>query len=193
MSEQVVVPIGEYLGSLPFHEKGTNSEPVFADAQMIAGTLIRLSEEQAEVMAFCRHLRMRTELDQWLGIEQIDSTVFDELVEAGLLRIGTDESAMDWLRDCTIVPWGRSLGWDGALNLLAPSDEVYQVAPVYYWLWLYSRTGRPIAEVLEFLRTEAAVSDVSNASESEVSAALMHLLAVDLGRLDLTAAAAEAN
>lgn len=193
MSEQVVAPIGEYLGTLPFYEKGTNKEPVFADAQMIAGTLLRLSDEQAEVMAFCRHLRLRQELDEWLNTEQIDSTVLDELVEAGLLRMGTDDSALDWLRDCTIVPWGRSLGWDGALNLLAPSDEVYQVAPVYYWLWLYSRTGRPIAEVLEFLRTEAAVSDASKASESDVSAALMHMLSVDLGRLDLAATAAEAN
>lgn len=191
MSEQVVAPIGEYLGTLPFYETGTKREPEFADAQMIAGTLLRLGDEQAEVMAFCRHLRLRSELDEWLEAEKIDSAVVDELVRTGLLRTGADDSALEWLHDCTIVPWGRSLGWDGALSLLAPSDKIYQVAPVYYWLWLYSRTGRTIAEVLDFLRTEAAVPEASNASDSEVSAALMHLLAVDLGRLDLNAAAAE--
>src|SRR5699024_9310999 len=105
MSEQVVAPIGEYLGTLPVCETGTKREPEFADAQMIAGTLLRLGDEQAEVMAFCRHLRLRSELDEWLEAEKIDSAVVDELVRTGLLRTGADDSALEWLHDCTIVPW----------------------------------------------------------------------------------------
>lgn len=189
MSTEIVVPIGEYLGALPFHNdtSGNSAETQIVDAHMLAGSLLRLDDRQAETMAFCRQLRLRSEVDDWLSEEGIDPSVIDELTEVGLLRTGNEVESVRWLGDCVIVPWGRSLGWNETLTLLAPSDEVFQVTPVYYWLWLYSRTGRSIEEVLNFLSAEAAVPEAIGASMKDVSAAIVHLLAVGLGRLELPA------
>lgn len=187
MSANIVVPVGEYLGALPFHDDvpTQSASPQIADTHMLAGSLLRLDDSQAELMAYCRQLRLRSEVDDWLNDNKISPGVLDDLFDVGLLRSGSETATVQWLSDCVIVPWGRSLGWNEALTLLAPSDEAFQVSPVYYWLWLYSRTGRSIKDVLTFLRNEAAIPDVDSVSAEDASAAITHLLAVGLGRLEL--------
>lgn len=189
MSADIVVPVGEYLGALPFHDDGPteSANPQIVDAHMLAGSLLRLDDTQAEIMAYCRQLRLRSEVDDWLHDNQISPAALGDLFDTGLLRSGSEAETVRWLSDCVVVPWGRSLGWNEALTLLAPSDEAFQVSPVYYWLWLYSRTGRSIMDVLDFLRNEAAIPDVDTVSIEEASAAITHLLAVGLGRLELPA------
>lgn len=189
MAVEIVVPVGEFLGALPFHDDGSgrSTDAEIVDSHMLAGSLLRLDDDQAETMAFCRQLRLRSEVDDWLNENDIRPSIIAELVDAGLLRSGIDSEAGRWLADCVIVPWGRSLGWNKSLTLLAPSNEAFQVSPVYYWLWLYSRTGRSIEEVLHFLRGSAVVPEVESAGAKDVSAAIVHLLSVGLGRLELPA------
>lgn len=188
MSLNVVVTVGEYLGRLPF--AGEDGEVEFSDVFMRSGVLGPVAAQQAEVLAFCRGIRSVDEVREFLAESGIPEAAFDELLEAGLLASGAAENAFSWLGDCVLLPTGRSLGFvDDGLMLLTPQDEVLRVSAAYYWLWTYARTGQTLAAILQFLRESGEISDVVEASEEELSQAVIHMLSFNLGRLDRAAGA----
>ena len=181
MSSELVVTIGEYLGRLPFtDEAGT---PEIADTHMLSGRLVRLTEAQAETLAFCRAVRTKAELTDWIEAEGYGADVVAELVEEGILRLGEMEALVTWLGDVALVPAGRSVGWvDSELRILLTDTDVVSVSPAAYWVWLFSRAGNTLEATIEYVRAEAGVTVPEG---GELGALLTQLLVHNLVRCEL--------
>lgn len=181
MSAELVVTIGEYLGRLPFTDEAGTLET--ADTHMLSGRLVRLTEPQAETLAFCRAVRTMAELTDWVEAEGYEAETVTELVGQGILRVGEMETFLEWLGDVALVPAGRSVGWvDGELRILISDTDVVSVSPAAYWVWLFSRAGNTLRATLDYVRAEAGVAVPEG---GELGAVLTQLLVHKLVRCEL--------
>lgn len=180
MNDDVYVSVGEFLGMLPYASVAGMEN---VSTHMVGTQLIRLDPASTEVLAFCRNVRTADELDEWIDDQNgVTDAVIAHLVEGGLLRHGPASQAAVWLADRVLVPAGHSAGLvDGALCLLAPSGTAFRVDGVYYWLWLYARSGSTLDSVRAFLDEQGQVKGTDDAA---MSAAVMHMLIHGLARID---------
>lgn len=186
MRQDVLVPVGEYLGVLPYKSADpVNFEAVATVVQ--AGRLLRLPPETATVLTFVRGLRTVEETEAWIREDLGPDVVadLDRTLAEGLVRRGPRDDIAAWLGDCVLRPSGHSLGFVEDKPVLQALDgTAFEVTPVYFWVWVYLRTGQTLNAVVTFVRERVGIDEWSDA---ELSAALMHMLAHELAHVDAAA------
>lgn len=180
------VMVGEYLGRLPFQEPG-GSDPRTRATQLQGGRLLDLPDHLEPALDFLRRPREASEYAEWAASRgKAAEGLLNELVSRGTVVTLSVPGTLSDVSEYRLLPRGASLGVGGETNdyhAFSPDEEVIKLAPATYWFWIYSRAGKSVPEVIEFVERDVFKAQPGSLRD-DITNAITFLLATGLAALD---------